>query len=542
MTHLPVQPQPADRPVRRPDPGEGLLVPGRAEHQDESRPEHRAGHRSGRGLDDVDGGRPRWQRPVAVAVIALVTAVVVFGGYWAVRLATNVDSLDLSANGTSGSGVDDRTDRLQILVLGSDTRSGSNAAYGAEDDSSGYGQADVMMLLDISADNQHVNVLSFPRDLLVDIPACTDGQGGGSFDGRSGEMINSAMRDAGPGCAVDTVNEVTGLEVDHFMLADFAAVTELSDAVGGVDVCVTQAIDEPKSGLKLPAGTSSVQGEQALAFLRARAAFGDGGDLGRIQAQQAFLGSLTRKIKDEGTLGNPQRLLGIADALTSNLTVDRGLASVPAMVTIGNRLKDIDPAKVAFIAVPTVPAADPNRLVLDEPLASELFAALRSSADLTTPAADVPAEGVPAADVPAEGDPAAGSTDPTASPDTGPQPEASSVPVVVADGTGGAGVVASLVPALTGAGYAGAGSMPAPATPLTGIYYGEGLEEEARAIAALLGLPASIAAPDPSVYGVQVYVGADAAGGLDQVAGPDVSGAINQTADEVSCQDTNPFG
>lgn len=508
----------------------------RAEHNDEHRAERHDEHRSGRGLDDVDGGRPRWLRPVAVAVIALVTAVVVFGGYWAVRLATNVDSLDLSANGTSGSGVDDRTDRLQILVLGSDTRSGSNAAYGAEDDSSGYGQADVMMLLDISADNQHVNVLSFPRDLLVDIPACTDGQGG-SFGGRSGEMINSAMRDAGPGCAVDTVNEVTGLEVDHFMLADFNAVTELSDAVGGVDVCVTQAIDEPKSGLKLPAGTSSVQGEQALAFLRARAAFGDGGDLGRIQAQQAFLGSLTRKIKDEGTLGNPQRLLGIADALTSNLTVDRGLASVPAMVTIGNRLKDIDPAKVAFIAVPTVPAADPNRLVLDEPLASELFAALRSSADLTTPAADVPST-----DVPSEGAPTAGSTDPTASPDAGPLPEASSVPVVVADGTGGASVVASLVPALTGAGYAGAGSMLAPATPLTGIYYGEGFEEEARAIAALLGLPASIATPDPSVYGVQVYVGADAAGGLDQVAGPDVSGAINQTADQVSCQDTNPFG
>lgn len=509
----------------------------RAEHNDEHRAERHDEHRSGRGLDDVDGGRPRWLRPVAVAVIALVTAVVVFGGYWAVRLATNVDSLDLSANGTSGSGVDDRTDRLQILILGSDTRSGSNAAYGAEDDSSGYGQADVMMLLDISADNQHVNVLSFPRDLLVDIPACTDGQGGGSFGGRSGEMINSAMRDAGPGCAVDTVNEVTGLEVDHFMLADFNAVTELSDAVGGVDVCVTQAIDEPKSGLKLPAGTSSVQGEQALAFLRARAAFGDGGDLGRIQAQQAFLGSLTRKIKDEGTLGNPQRLLGIADALTSNLTVDRGLASVPAMVTIGNRLKDIDPAKVAFIAVPTVPAADPNRLVLDEPLASELFAALRSSADLTTPAADVPST-----DVPSEGAPTAGSTDPTASPDAGPLPEASSVPVVVADGTGGASVVASLVPALTGAGYAGAGSMLAPATPLTGIYYGEGFEEEARAIAALLGLPASIATPDPSVYGVQVYVGADAAGGLDQVAGPDVSGAINQTADQVSCQDTNPFG
>ncbi|KNC18700.1 transcriptional regulator [Arthrobacter sp. RIT-PI-e] len=471
--------------------------------------------------------RPRWLRLVTLLVVTVVVAAVAFSGYWAVRLVTNVDYLALGAGGSrSGAGTDDRTDRLQILVLGSDTRSGANSEYGTEEDSTGYGQSDVLMLVDISADNSDVNVLSFPRDLLVDIPRCTDQQSGVTYDPRPGAMVNSAMRDAGPGCAVDTINRVTGLEIDHFMLADFNAVTELSDAVGGVEVCVSEAVDEPKSGLKLPAGTSSVQGEQALAFLRARAAFGDGGDLGRIQAQQAFLGSLTRKIKDEGTLRNPQRILGIADALTSNLTVDKGLASVPAMVTIADRLKDIDPSHVSFISVPTVPAADPNRLVLDEPIASELFSVLQQGSDLSTPAPESAPEQTP-------------------EPSEAPSAEAgvSYTPVTVADGTGGAAVVGTVVELLTDGGYAAVQEVPAAGTPLTGVYYSAGFEDDAAAVASALGLRAAAAVQDDTIYGVRVYVGGDARDGLDALtATPDVQGTVNQTADQVSCQDTNPFG
>ncbi len=167
---------------------------------------------------------------------------------------------------------------------------------------------------------------------------------------------------------MDTVNKITGLEIDHFMMADFNAVKELSNAVGGVEVCISDAVYDPDSRLRLPAGNSQVQGEQALAFLRTRHAFADGGDLGRIKAQQGFLSSLTRKIKDDGTLSDPQKMLKIADVVTQNLTVDDGLASVPSLLTIGNRLKDIDISKVAFVAVPTTPApADPNRLAVAEP-------------------------------------------------------------------------------------------------------------------------------------------------------------------------------
>ncbi|TKV25714.1 LytR family transcriptional regulator [Arthrobacter sp. NamB2] len=478
--------------------------------------------------------RPRWLRLVAIAAITAVTGVVVFAGYWAIRLITNVDSFDLSAGGhRSEVTADDRTDRLQFLVLGSDTRSGPNSDHGSEDDSEGYGQSDVMMLVDISEDNTDVNVLSFPRDLLVDIPPCTDMQSGQHFDARSDAMINSAMRDAGPGCAVDTVNALTGLEVDHFMLADFHAVTELSNAVGGVEVCVTKAIDEPKSGLKLPAGTSSVQGEQALAFLRARAAFGDGGDLGRIQAQQAFLGSLARKMNDEGTLRNPQRVLAIADAVTRNLTVDKGLASVPALVTIADRLKDIDPADVKFISVPTAPAADPNRLVLDGVSAPQLFSALRASADLTAPASASASVGDTEDDLPdVEERAPRGATDSVIA----------SAPVTLADGTAGGDVPPMLVETLRDAGFDGTQYLPAPSTPITAIYYSAGFADTATTVAATLGIPITTLAADDSIYGVQVYLGMDARGGVETLNSRDMTAAIDQTADQVSCQDTNPFG
>ena len=300
---------------------------------------------------------PTWLKVGTGVLAVLLVGVIAFGAYWAIRLQGNITKAPLSAGSSrTESAVNDSTDRMQILILGSDTRDGKNSQYGTSDDSTGYGHSDVMMLMDISADNKRVNVVSFPRDLLVDIPKCTDPKTNKEYPAQTGVMINAAMSEAGIGCAVDTVNKLTGLEIDHFMMADFNAVKELSNAVGGVDVCISDAVYDPDSQLRLPKGTSTVQGEQALAFVRTRHAFGDGGDLGRIKAQQGFLSSLTRKIKDDGTLTNPARMLGIADAVTKNLTIDDGLASVPTLLTMGNRLKNIDVSKVAFVAAPTVPA------------------------------------------------------------------------------------------------------------------------------------------------------------------------------------------
>ena len=477
---------------------------------------------------------PAWLKVTTAVVTILVVGGLGFAGYWYFRLQSNITTAPLTAGDGTGTNVNDATDRMQILILGSDTRDGKNSQYGTAQDSSGYGQSDVMMLMDISADNKRVSVISFPRDLLVDIPQCTDQKTKQVYPARRGVMINEAMAEAGIGCAVDTVNKLTGLQIDHFMMADFNAVKELSNTVGGVSVCVSDAIYDPDSHLRLPKGTSTVQGEMALAFLRTRHAFADGGDLGRIKAQQGFLSSLTRKIKDDGTLSDPAKMLTIADVVTKNLTVDEGLASVPSLVTIGSRLKNIDISKVAFVAVPTTPAVtDINRLQIAEPAGSQLFAALRKDVDLTDPTA--PTTPTPA---PTE------TTIPSAAPtETVPPYNKAIQPVTVANGSGVTGRAQELVQALVAGGFTQTGQFAATPVTQSVVYYGTGFADVAADVAALLGIPAAQVQPAPRIAGVQVYVGTDFTTGTAYGAGaaaalpPDI---VNQTAGDTVCQQANP--
>jgi LCP family protein required for cell wall assembly len=478
-------------------------------------------------------GMPLWLKIVTGILSLAMIGALAFAGFWFVRLQSNISKAPLNAGGGSTDApVSDSTGRMQILILGSDTRDGLNGDYGTSDDSNGYGKSDVMMLMDISEDNKRVSVISFPRDLLVDIPECKDEKTKQTYPARSGVMINEAMGEAGIGCAVDTVNKLTGLKVDHFMMADFNAVKELSNAVGGVDVCISDAVYDPDSRLRLPKGTSAVQGEMALAFLRTRHAFADGGDLGRIKAQQGFLSSLTRKIKDEGTLSDPGRMLKIADVVTQNLTVDEGLASVPTLLTIGNRLKDIDISKVAFVAVPTTPAlVDPNRLQIAEPAGAQLFSALQQDIDLTDPTA-------PTTPAPTESPTPA----PTGTATPVPPYDKALQPVTVANGTGVAGRSQEIVQALIGGGFTQTGRFEAAPVTQSVVYYGNGFADVAADVAAQLGIPAAQIVPLPAVSGVQVYLGTDFTSGTTygaDVALPD--DIVNQTAGDSLCQQANPL-
>jgi len=480
---------------------------------------------------------PGWLKIGTAVVSVLLVGVIAFGAYWAIRLQGNISKAALGAGSDKTEGaLDNSRDRMQILILGSDTRDGKNAQYGTSDDATGYGHSDVMMLMDISADNKRVNVVSFPRDLLVDTPKCTDQESKKEFPAQKNVMINAAMSEAGIGCAVDTVNKLTGLEIDHFMMADFNAVKELSNTVGGVDVCISDAVYDPDSKLRLPKGTSKIQGEQALAFLRARHAFADGGDLGRIKAQQGFLSSLTRKMKDDGTLSNPGKMLEIADVVTKNLTIDEGMASIPTLLTVGNRLKDIDVGKVAFVAVPTVPAAsDPNRLQVAEPAASQLFAAMRKDIDLTDPTA------TPSPSAPASPD-ASASAEPAPS-ETAAAYDKALQPVTVANGSGTPARTQEIIKVLTAGGFTQLGQLAARPVAATAVYYGEDFADVATDVAAVLGIPATQVLPAAGVTGVQVYLGSDLVGGTPGGDAPvqlpeDI---VNQTAGDVVCQQANPY-
>lgn len=476
-------------------------------------------------------GMPVWLKVVTAILSVAIVGGLAFAGFWFLRLQGNISKAPLNAGGGSNESVSDATGRMQILILGSDTRDGKNSEYGTADDSNGYGKSDVMMLMDISEDNKRVSVISFPRDLLVDIPQCKDPKTNQVYPARSGVMINEAMAEAGIGCAVDTVNKLTGLEVDHFMMADFNAVKELSNAVGGVEVCISDAVYDPDSRLRLPAGTSAVQGEMALAFLRTRHAFADGGDLGRIKAQQGFLSSLTRKIKDDGTLSDPGKMLKIADVVTQNLTVDEGLASVPSLLTIGSRLKDIDVSKVAFVAVPTTPAVlDPNRLQIAEPAGSQLFSAMRQDVDLTDPTAPSPA-------------PTETSAPPTPT-ETTPAPppyDKALQPVTVANGSGVPGRAQEIVQALVAGGFAQASRFEATAVAQSVVYYGPDFADVAADVAAMLGIPAEQMLPAPNIAGVQVYLGTDFTAGTTYGAAVLPEDIVNQTAKDAACQQANPM-
>jgi LCP family protein required for cell wall assembly len=472
-----------------------------------------------------------WLKVTTAIVSVLLVAGLAFAAYWVIRLQTNISKAPLGAGNGRTEGAAGATGRMQILILGSDTRDGKNAQYGTAQDSTGYGQSDVMMLMDISEDNNRVSVISFPRDLLVDIPQCRDQETDREYPAQSDVMINDAMKQAGIGCAVDTVNRLTGLEVDHFMMADFNAVKELSNAVGGVEVCISDAVYDPLSGLRLPKGTSPVEGEQALAFLRARHAFQDGGDLGRIKAQQGFLSSLTRKIKDEGTLSDPQKLLRIADVVTKNLTVDEGLASVPTLVAVGSRLKDIDVGKVAFVAVPTAPAdVDPNRLQLAEPAASQLFEALRKDLDLTNPTA-----------TPSPSPSESSDATPTPVPST-PAYDKALQPVTIANGTGVPTRAQEIAQSVISGGFTQVAQITAQPVEQTVVYYGPQYADVAADVAALLGLPAGQVQQAAGVAGVQVYLGSDFTTGTTYT-GPQVAlppDIVNQTASDTVCQVANP--
>jgi LCP family protein required for cell wall assembly len=328
---------------------------------------------------------PVWLKIVTGILSLAMIGALAFAGFWFVRLQSNISKAPLNAGGGStDAAVNDSTGRMQILILGSDTRDGLNGDYGTSDDSNGYGKSDVMMLMDISEDNKRVSVISFPRDLLVDIPECKDEKTRQTYPARRGVMINEAMGEAGIGCAVDTVNKLTGLKVDHFMMADFNAVKELTTAVGGVEVCTAKNINDPKSHLNLTAGKHVVKGEKALAFVRTRHSVGFGSDLDRIKLQQQFLSSMIRKMKSAGTLTNPSKLFDLANAATKALTVDTGIGSVKKLADLAKDLQRVEPKNITFATVPVLDnPEDPATVILDEAKSQPLFKMVRADKSLT---------------------------------------------------------------------------------------------------------------------------------------------------------------
>ncbi|MFF0548568.1 LCP family protein [Streptomyces sp. NPDC004311] len=350
-------------------------------------PGGRRGGRSRKG----DGGGGRRKKALAVTggtLAFLLVGGAVAGYLYYDHLNGNLSVTDIAGAGTGGFKKDQA---INILVIGTDKRSGAgNEGYGDKDS---VGHADTTILFHIAKDRSNATALSIPRDLITNIPDCPTKQPDGTTKtvrGSKGIRFNNSLGQEGrdAGCTMRTVKDLTGIEVDNFMMVDFNAVKTLSTAVGGVPVCLEKAVDDPDSHLKLPQGEHRLQGEQALAFVRTRHAFGNESDLDRIKTQQQFLGSMMREMKSKETLTSPKKFFSLAEAATKSLTVDQGLGSIDKLTDLATELKDIDLKNITFTTLPVLdnPAEPANRkatVVVNQGLADPLLQMIRGDVSLT---------------------------------------------------------------------------------------------------------------------------------------------------------------
>ncbi len=274
---------------------------------------------------------------------------------------------------------------VNLLITGTDTRTGQGAAFSSNADltsSSGAGHNDVTMLLHISQNHQSVSVISFPRDLMIAVPACAHPDGG-TYASSSRVILNSTLARGGLSCVVLSIEKLTGLQIPFAAQISFAGVTAMSDAVGGVTVCVASPINDLYTNppLHLAAGEHTIVGGEALSFLRSRHGVGDGSDLGRISNQQVFLGALARKVEGGGMLANPITLFSLAKAATNNMILSDTLTDPITLVQIALALKDTGLENMIFLQYPTVvDPSDVNRVVPEKAGAGILNAALVADA------------------------------------------------------------------------------------------------------------------------------------------------------------------
>jgi LCP family protein required for cell wall assembly len=259
---------------------------------------------------------------------------------------------------------------FNVLLVGADNTPGQHSFGEARDATLN----DVNILVHISADHTRGTVVSLPRDLVIAHPECTDTKTGQVYAAMAAQPLNAAYARGGLSCVVGTVESLTGLNIPYAALFSFAGTVKMADAVGGVPVCVTKAIDDPDSGLKLKKGITVVKGRTALAYLRSRHGVGDGSDLSRIASQQAYMSSLLRKMTSASTFSDPTKLYGLANATADNVKLSESLASVDTLVQMALALKSIDLSKMVFVQYPTAEdPSDVNKVVPSTALASALM-------------------------------------------------------------------------------------------------------------------------------------------------------------------------
>lgn len=371
-----------------------------------------------------------------LTVIAVLVVIALAGtAFAAYRLQSNITAVDISdIVGTDRpetvATTDPATDLppLNILLVGSDTRNGLQDAdeFGGKSSITNVDHSDTTILLHVAADRKSAFAISIPRDSMVRRPDCkssgsvaapTSGSTSSASESTTTDsnettspsestgattsgtatmpigMFNAAYDEGGIGCTVLTVEVNTGVFIDHYAVVNFEGFRDMVEALGGVDICLPEAIDDPTTDLQLPAGMNHMDGFTAAQYVRTRKSIGDGSDLGRIDRQQAFLAALIRQATDSQLLLRPDRLYNFLDAATKSVTMDPQMASISTLSDLAMQVQNIKPSDIAFITVPTEEYPPDHNRVQWLPSAAQLWTAARldqplpgtEAANTTTP-------------------------------------------------------------------------------------------------------------------------------------------------------------
>ena len=378
---------------------------------------------------------------LAVAVAVVLVAGMGVAAYAAYTLTSSfsANAVELDGQGAVPPDIGAIEGGVNLLIAGTDACEEyykdlfGDRCTGAD---AGDNLNDVNILLHISDNPRRVTVISFPRDLMLPIPACTDPESGKTHSAMRKQQLNSAYTSGGLNCVVQTISALSGQQIQYAASVTFGGVIQITDAIGGVEVCIANGIKDRYTGIDWPAGNRTLKGLDALQFLRTRHGVGDGGDLGRISNQQQYMSRLARQLVGQGVLSDPAMLYKLATTAVENVTPSQSLTNPLTLVQIALAVKSVPFEDIVFVQYPTnADPDDPNRVVPNIDAAEALWTALEANQSLELTGTASAGDGV-VAETPTPGPSGMATATPDATASATPAPTASDTAVLPSDISG----------------------------------------------------------------------------------------------------------
>jgi len=390
--------------------------------------------RSGRRQTVARHGQLRSPHPVSqfFKILAVSLAVVLVAGLgvvgyntWNLFSTLSSNAVELEGQTAAPPNIGELEGGFNLLLVGTDACEDEYKQYfpgRCTGKDAGGELNDVNILLHVSDNPRRVTAISFPRVLILPLRSCTR-ENGSSSSAMSKQPLNDSYSYGGLSCVAKTISALTGENIDYAAKITWGGVIEITNAIGGVEVCVANGINDPQyTGLVLEPGMHTLQGVEALEFLRTRHGVGDGSDLSRISNQQQYMSRLVKKIVSEDTLSDVGTVYSLATTVVDNVTPSSNLTNPLTLVQLALTMKGVSFEDIVFLQYPTVTDPDnANKVVSNTSAATALFDALAANQQLiltgdvatnggvvtadpteepavptdpTTPATDVPADAV----------------------------------------------------------------------------------------------------------------------------------------------------